>query len=182
MATQTEINNISYRIRAAAIVGTDKNPKGVPALLADLMVAQAKHETGNFTSRAFLQDNNAFGYSFVPGGYWQLGPGLIADNGKPVARYATIEDSTAEIVDWIYRRISEGKFPANLNDITTPDQYAQLLKGAGYYGDTLQNYLEGLRRWFVLNTGSDALLILGLALALYAARKQLKKLLGAKKL
>jgi len=181
MPTQSEIQDFSYRIRSAAIVGTDKNPKGVPPVLADLIVAQAKHETGNFSSRAFLQDNNAFGYSYVAGAYWQIGPGIIADNGQPVARYASIEDSTAEIVDWIYRRIAEGKFPANLNDITTPDQYARLLKGAGYYGDTVSNYLEGLRRWFVLNTGSDAILILGLALGLYALRKQLKKLLKGRR-
>lgn len=174
MPTQTEIKAISDRIRAAALMGTPTNPRGVPETLAALMVAQAKHETGNFTSGPFLRDRNAFGYTYVAGAKWQIGPGTIADNGEPVARYASIEDSTAEIVDWIYRRIKEGKFPVNLNDITTPERYAQLLKDAGYYEDTEANYLEGLRRWYVANPGVNLLLI-GLIATAWALRRELRK-------
>ena len=113
-----------------------------------LLVAQAKHETGNFTSNGFRLGNNAFGYSYVRGGAWQLPtPGRIADNGQPLAQYASVEDSTREVVDWIYRRVREGKFPSDLASITSPDKYALLLKQSGYYGDTLQNYSSGLRRF-----------------------------------
>lgn len=173
------LNDYAARIRAAALTGTPTNPKGVPPILADLLVAQSKHETGDYTSRAFTLDNNAFGYTYVSGGRWQIGPGIIADNGEPVAKYASIEDSTAEIVDWIYRRINEGTFPANLGDITTPERYAQLLKDAGYYGDTVSNYLRGLKRWFQENpeTGSAAIVAL-LVISVWALRKQLRKLLS----
>lgn len=138
---------VEDRIFNQAIKGTENNP-GLPPVLSSLLVAQSAHETGNFTSNFFKNYNNAFGYSYVPNGKYQSGAGTVADNGKPIAAYASIEDSTKEIIDWIYRRVKEGKFPADLFTITTPDQYAQLLKGANYFGDTLQNYAAGLKRFF----------------------------------
>lgn len=121
---------------------------GIPTNLAALLVAQARHETGDFTSKFFQVYNNAFGYSYVPGGKWQNPvPGSIADNGKPIAAYTSLQNSVGEIADWLRRRVAEGKFPA-LVSISTPDQYAKLLKDAGYYGDTLSNYAAGLKRFY----------------------------------
>jgi len=136
------------RIYLQATRGTVKNPAGLPAVLASLVAAQAAHETGNFTSSIFRNFNNAFGYSFS-GSAYQTGPGSIADNGQPVAAYRSIEDSTKEIIDWIYRRKNEGIFPADLRTITTPEQYAALLKKANYFTDTLSNYAAGIRNYFV---------------------------------
>jgi len=130
-----------------ALQGSDINP-GIPPVLAALLVAQAKYETGGFTSNFFRNYNNAFGYSYSPSSIYQTGQGTNADNGLPIAAYNSIQDSTKEIIDWIYRRRNEGKFPADLSKITTPDQYALLLKTAGYYGDTLSNYTAGLKRYF----------------------------------
>lgn len=137
------------RIFNQAVKGTDYN-KGLPNTLASLLIAQSKHETGNFTSSFFKKFNNAFGYSYFPGSNYQTGSiGPLADNGKPIADYWSLEDSVKEVIDWIYRRVNEGKFPKNLSDIKTPEQYAALLKSAGYYGDTLQNYTAGLKRFFI---------------------------------
>lgn len=134
------------RIYNAARADTPFNP-GLPADLAGLVVAQSKHETGNYTSNFFRNYNNAFGYSYFAGSNYQIGAGGIADNGQPIAKYYSIEDSTREIVDWLRRRERQGVFP-NLDTIKTPEQYAQLLKVAGYYGDSLQNYLNGLRAYW----------------------------------
>lgn len=118
---------------------------GIPDPLARLMVAQAIHETGNFTSRFFKEYNNAFGYSYAGSKYQLPGGGSNADNGVPIGRYASVIDSTMEVVDWIKRRAAQGKFPSNLATITDPAIYAKLLKDAGYYGDTMTNYLKGLK-------------------------------------
>lgn len=136
------------RIYYQAIRGTQLN-KGLPPTLASLLIAQAQHETANFTSNLFTRFNNAFGYSFTPDSRYQSGAGTIADNNQPIGIYNNIEDSTKEIIDWIYRRVKDGKFPANLETITTPEQYAALLKNAGYYTDTLSNYAAGVRNYFV---------------------------------
>jgi flagellum-specific peptidoglycan hydrolase FlgJ len=135
----------SDRIYLQAREGSPYNP-GVPERLAVLMVKQAKHETADFSSRVFLEDNNAFGYKYYSGSPYQTDKGRTSTEGDPYAHYATIEDSTREIIDWLYRRKREGKFP-DLATITTEEQYAQLLKASGYYGDPVAVYLEGLKRW-----------------------------------
>jgi len=130
-----------------AIKGTNNNP-GLPVSLANLLVSQAKHETGNFTSNFFKNYNNAFGYSYNQNSSYQIAPGTIADNGIKIAAYRNIADSTKEVIDWIYRRVNDGSFPKNLNTIVSPEQYVLLLKKAGYFTDTITNYLTGLKKYF----------------------------------
>jgi uncharacterized FlgJ-related protein len=172
--------SIEDRIFNQALKGTNFN-KGLPPVLSSLLVAQAAHETGNFTSNFFTKYNNAFGYSFVPGGYYQSGSGTIADNGQPIAAYRSIEDSTKEVIDWIYRRVKENKFPADLYTITDPLQYATLLKNAGYYVDTLTNYAAGLKRFFTAvqsqleKPPAKAFTLIALGLLFYWILKKKKK-------
>lgn len=135
------------RIFAAATSGNSNND-GLPSSLAELLVDQSAHETNGWTSNFFQNGNAAFGYSCDSNSAWQSGCSTSnADNGVKVGYYNSIEDSTQEIVDWIYRRVKEGKFPSDLSTITTADQYATLLKKAGYYGDSQSNYASGLKRW-----------------------------------
>lgn len=147
--TPAEVQAYKSRVYLQAVKGSQVNP-GLPVRLAELVAAQAEHETGGFTSNAFEDGFNAFGYDYVPGAKrYQLAiAGRIADNGQPLAVYRNIEDSTQEMVDWIYRRRKEGIFPADLSTITTPAQYAALLKAGGYYGDTVSNYTAGITRYF----------------------------------
>lgn len=127
----------------------DGMPAG-PDRLAEFIVAQSKHETGNYTHRFFTVGNNAFGYSYNKDSRWQLDKGgPLADNGVAIAQYRSVEDSVHEFTDWIKRRQKEGKFPADLKTITTPDQYAGLLKSSGYYHDTVAKYSAALSRWYI---------------------------------
>lgn len=139
--------SIASRIFSALVQGNDVN-QGIPETLANIAVAQSAHETGGWTSNFFVNNNNAFGYSCVPGAKWQNGCSVgSADNGIKVGNYDSIEDSAQELVDWIYRRINDGEFPSDLDSITTSDQYSKLLKNAGYYGDTYQNYATDVKKW-----------------------------------
>ncbi|HMG11403.1 MAG TPA: glucosaminidase domain-containing protein, partial [Mucilaginibacter sp.] len=140
-------------------------PKGLPPVLSQLLAAQAQHETGNFSSNFFVKYKNAFGYSRDTRSQYQIGGGTIADNGTAIGAYVSVADSTREIVDWIYRRVKEGKFPANLDMIQTPEEYALLLKNAGYYTDTLTNYVRGLKLFFGSTAGAGTLLLVGLGFA-----------------
>lgn len=148
------------RIYSQALQGSPYNP-GVPDAVARLMVAQARHETGDFTSNLFRRYNNAFGYAYYAPSNYQTGPGSIADNGQAIAAYRSVEDSTNEVIDWLYRRVRQGRFP-DLNTISTPEQYAAALKAAAYYGDTVENYLRGLKRFFLpaaIAVGSAGVLV-----------------------
>lgn len=170
----------SERIYQQAIEGTDFNP-GLPPSLALLVVAQAKHETGNFSSDIFKNQNNAFGYGYVPGSVYQLAqPGTVSPGQGQTAKYRSVEDSTREIIDWIYRRVKENIFPVNLATVITPLLYAELLKKASYYTDTVSHYADGLRRWLnetILSEGltqTGTILLMGILFYL-VYRNYLKK-------
>jgi hypothetical protein len=156
------------RIRAQALAGTPYNP-GLPAALASLVVGQSGHETGGWTSDFFVDDNNAFGYARYDGSLYQIGGGGTADNGAPIGKYASIEDSTKEMVDYLWRRYHKGQFPA-LDTIKTPEQYADLLKKVGYYQAPESVYLAGIRRFFLpvaaVGIGSG-LLVAGVLLVVF---------------
>lgn len=119
----------------------------MPAYMCSLIVAQSKHETGNYTSNAFKKNNNCFGYKYVKGAKFQIAPGITSSEGNPYAKYATIENSVHELCAWIGRRQKEKKFPKDLTEINTPELYAGILKACGYYGDPLKNYISGLTHY-----------------------------------
>ena len=147
---------------------------GMPAILSTFIVAQARHETADYTSNVFTSCNNCFGYKWV-GQALATGPCTGSPEGDSYAKYDSIEKSTHEITGWIKRRQAEGKFPANLNTIVTPDQYATLLKQSGYYGDSLQTYLAGLLLALgkIGNTQGSAILLLFIAIAALIWRKKI---------
>lgn len=118
----------------------------MPQFIATCIVLQAAHETAGFTSNVFKSCNNLNGYKWVNQST-ALGPCLKSPEGDFYAKYATIEDSVNEVVQWIKRRQKQGVFPADLNTITSLDQYAQLLKNSGWYGDSVSNYTNGLYYW-----------------------------------
>lgn len=113
---------------------------GMPRNLALLIVAQAKHETGNFTSNIFLNCLNAFGYK-------TYGNAFACPGNPTYEGYNSVIDSTHEITGWIKRRLNEGNFP-DLETITDPYQYATLLKNNGYFGDSVNNYANGIISWY----------------------------------
>jgi uncharacterized FlgJ-related protein len=117
----------------------------VPKSLALLIVAQSKHETGGYTSNAFHKDNNLFGYKYV--GQKIATPGIKSSESDHYAHYTSVEDSVLELVNWIKRRITEGRFPSMCN-IKTKEHYASLLKAAGYFGAPQIEYVNGLNHWY----------------------------------
>lgn len=122
---------------------------GMPSKLAEIMVYQSQVETGNYTHPFFTLGHNAFGYSYDKSSKWQLDKGgPKADNGVAIAQYAKVEDSVHELTDWIKRRQATGAFPADLNTITTPAEYVDLLKKANYYQAPESSYLAGIMTYF----------------------------------
>jgi hypothetical protein len=118
--------------------------EGMPANLCALIEAQSKHESDSFSSHAFINNNNCFGYKFEKSSSWQDGKGITSSEGDHYAHYVDIQHSTIEICHWIKRRQKEKKFPQDLSTIKTPTDYATLLKQCGYFGDSLQHYITGI--------------------------------------
>lgn len=184
MPTTAQYEKIVYDTLRAA---TPVNP-GLPDRLAKLATAQTMHETateiGNvlipYTSPVFKDDNNLMGYKWVNSRY-QIGKGRKSPEGDYYGKYATIQDSAKELVDWIYRRQAQGVFPA-LNTIQTPEQYAALLKKAGFYTDNYETYSNRLKAWFgkiVDNIGSSGagmvFGVVGISLIVWGIARSRKK-------
>lgn len=122
--------------------------------LANAMVAHSKIETANYTSNVYRKNNNAFGYKYVRGARWQLGPGTAApksEGSTPYARYASVADSAREVAHWILRR--KAKFLA----VDTESEYSVVLKQNGYYGASLESHIAGMQRYFKEYGGNMAL-------------------------
>ncbi|MFT3945939.1 MAG: glucosaminidase domain-containing protein [Agriterribacter sp.] len=136
----------------------------VPSVVALLIVAQAKHESSNFSSNVFKLNNNAFGYKYVGQSNAVRGSAAPSSEGDYYARYDTLADSVIEVVDWWKRRIRQGLIN-DWSDIATVDNYSSALKKAGYYGDSVANYTAALKKWFsTLSDGNELNYLAGAAL------------------
>lgn len=111
---------------------------GVSLQLARYITAQAAHETGNFTSKIFKENNNLFGMK------------------KPAVRktyaigenkgHAVFKDITDCIKDFqIY--LSNFKYLSNYSSI---DNYVQELKRKRYFEADLQEYKNGVKHFYNL--------------------------------
>jgi hypothetical protein len=118
---------------------------GFPDNFAMLLIAQCKHESANYSSKVFKENNNLNGYKFV--GQKIAKKGSLSPEGDYYAKYSKVEDSIKELINWIKRRQLEKKFPADLSTINSPSKYAELLKASKYYGADTKIYTNGLIRW-----------------------------------
>lgn len=137
------MNQFQQSIYNAAIAeGVDKINPALPSL----MIAQAEHESANFTSNVFVKCNNGYGYKWV-GQKTAIGACTGAPEGDKYAAYKSLYDSAVEMAKWIKRR--EDKFKT----VDTLEEYAQILHDEGYYGDQAGKgysiYLAGLRKYYV---------------------------------
>lgn len=114
---------------------------GLPPFMANLIVAQAKHESGNFSSPVYRDCNNAFGYSAYKG--QGACPGHTF-----YKKYNNLKESTIELIEWLIRRQREGNFPG-FNSVSSAGHYASLLKKNKYYEAPVSEYEGGLRKFYV---------------------------------
>jgi uncharacterized FlgJ-related protein len=110
--------------------------------LTDYVIAQAKHETANFTSKVYQLNNNAFGMkngSFLIEGESK---GTTSPEGNTYAKYVNDTVSFKDMLRWL----RWSKMPLKVESV---EQYAKELKARKYYGDTVANYTKGLKKWLV---------------------------------
>jgi len=122
--------------------------RGLTPTVANLLVAQARFESADYTSNVYKKNNNLFGYKFVgqagatrgseaPKSEWPN-----ANTKGYYAKYTSVENSANEVINWLFRRQQEGKFL--VNQLTTAGKYAAGLKAGNYYGSSAAEYGNGL--------------------------------------
>lgn len=105
--------------------------------LAEMLAAQAAHETGDFTSRIFSENNNAFGMKASTRNY-EFGERY----GHAI--YLSIGDSVKDMLEYLSDRIKPLKEIASMSI----SEYAIYLKSVSYFEDTVQNYTSGLMSFY----------------------------------
>ena len=106
---------------------------GISSAKAELLYAQFAHETGNFTSELCREYNNLAGVT-------QVEPN---DLPQPDGQFYYMKFD--DLSHWAryfgkFIRLFDGAVEAQ-----TIEEYATALKNEGYYGDTLENYIEGMQ-------------------------------------
>lgn len=113
--------------------------------LLPYIVAQAKHETANFTSAVYRKNNNMFG---MKNGN-VLGPGelvgTMSPEGNTYAAYYTDFNSLEDLLRWFDAK----KMPTTVDDA---EGYARAVTDRGYLGyyptpAMVANYIAGIKRW-----------------------------------
>ena len=113
----------------------------ISPVMVDILIAQARHETGNFTSSLFVNHNNLWGMQHPRTRHTtSTGPLATADGGrKGYAHYESIEDSARDMVLYLKAR--------RIPDYTTVAPYVKHLKRKGYFEDSLKKYTRSLERY-----------------------------------
>lgn len=128
---------------------------GATPSLAKLLVAQARHESGNYNNTQTIKNNNVFGFKYSRNSVYSQ-KGNISPEGDPYAKYDTLQDSIKDyIVRWMGKSSKVGG--TRLQEFNTINEgdtntYARKLKGYGYYsnvkGETdesaIRRYIGGL--------------------------------------
>jgi len=107
--------------------------QGLEPSMIRLLQAQAIHETGNFTSRLFLENNNVFGMK-IPSIRKTLN---VAPANEIFSQFVSVGDSVKDMLLYL----DHFSIPLNLAD---PFLYAQVLKDKNYYEDPVEVYFKGL--------------------------------------
>ena len=116
---------------------------GYSPRFADIAVAVARHETGDFTSRLFREYNNAFGMTSTlrPGGRPHFANGEVMTKNEGLFNtYASVEDSAKDFVEYL----KWFRYPKHFD---TPEAFVAFQKSKGYFADTLENYTRGVKRY-----------------------------------
>ena len=122
--------------------------QGYSDTLAKLIVAQAQNESANFTSHVFVNTNNPFGMTY--NGQTLACVSAVdqpkSEAGLAYAQYPNVNVATLDLLAWLNRRQAQGDF--NITCLQTPDEYAQALKCAGYYTDSVCNYEKNISYYY----------------------------------
>lgn len=97
-----------------------------------LWQAVAYHETGGFTSPIFRENNNFFGMKRPT-----IRQTTAIGENRGHAVFASLEKSVEDILLYLKAR--------DYKQVNTPEELVKWMQGKGYFTDTYDNYLRGVK-------------------------------------
>ena len=127
--------------------------EGFTPTAAKLVVAQARFESADYSSNVFKKNFNTSGMKYIgqplatrgtaaPANEQRCGGGCDSDY---YAKFRSVEDSAKDKISRLYNITMRGVTPQQLKNVTSADEFANLLKKRGYYGAPENQYANGLR-------------------------------------
>lgn len=114
--------------------------EGLSPVMINFLIAQARHESGDFTSKLFITSNNTFAMKHPTiRQTTSLGPYGKAEGVTNFAHYDSVEDSAKDMVLYLRAR--------NFPSFKTVYGYVRYLKKKGYFEDGYKNYVRGVKRY-----------------------------------
>lgn len=104
------------------------------------VLAQAKHESADFTSNVYKANHNPWGMKVARVRPFLGSQGTKAPDGGYYALYTSDAQAEKDLLEWF--RFT--RFPASVSSV---EEFAAQLKARSYYGDSLDNYIKGLKRF-----------------------------------
>jgi len=111
---------------------------GIRLDTANYIAAQSGHETGNFLSKIFRENNNLFGMKLA-----LIRPTRATGKKYGHASYDTVEDSMEDYLLWA----NFVDMPRSFRD---PEEFVLWLKLKGYFEAPIEEYLEGVNHFLKL--------------------------------
>lgn len=105
----------------------------------ELLVAQSKHESGNYRNSLSVKHKNIFSRHWDKYDTLSLGAGGQAEGHNRFARYKSIKNATLSQYNYFMRR----KYTMQWN---TPAEFAIELKSKHYYEDDVKRYTKALTK------------------------------------
>lgn len=129
MLTRSPEKKITRRLRRSKYEG-----------LTPYLVAQAKHESANFTSPLFKSQKNVWGMKSGSSPNQPGEPGREAPDGGNYRKYNSITEATDGIIFWLDRK----NFPVSVPSVTS---FVNELKDRHFFTDSKENYINGMQRF-----------------------------------
>ena len=127
ISREQKIRNNYQVIRKAA-------PPGIKDEFIKILTAQAMHETGNFTSRLYIEQNNLFGM-----GHPIIRETTSTGDVRGFANYATLEDSVTDMFLWL----TEFKLKPTYTD---SKDFVKDIRQNGYFTAPFIDYHNAMRK------------------------------------
>lgn len=128
--------------RAAAVKAALMR-QGLTGVKLQHTMTQGAHESDGYNSKVFISDNNPTGIKYIGKPLTQINAkrGTLSPEGNHYAHFASLDDWARDYI----RILSKAK--SNPLAATDTADFAKRLKAAGYYTDTVENYVNGLKAW-----------------------------------
>lgn len=113
--------------------------ENVDPYVAELLIAQSKHESGNYKN-SLTKYHNVFARHYHKNDSFAISAGATAEGHSRFAIYPSLKNATLSQLSYLKRK----KYSFRWN---SPKQFAVELKSKGYYEATVEEYTDALNRF-----------------------------------